>query len=133
MNPLVTGIFQEKQIPVVMKTPDDFGGLLNFLLLNNGMGIYFIAILILAYILVYPVLSGRAPFNGLIFSFFIILIKVLPEAFNQWMLFHYPVILILIQLINASIDILLFGFLISILFEKSNAIQIEEKVVTYNE
>ncbi|MCG8571133.1 MAG: hypothetical protein MJB14_13450 [Spirochaetes bacterium] len=116
-NSLVAGYYQKYEGYHSMKSMDLFGGMGNWIGLNLLFGIFFTAFLIMVFVIIYPQLPGKTGWvKGMSFGFFIIFIKIIPEAFNQFMLFDYPVILILIQCIVSAIGILLFGIILSILF-----------------
>ena len=61
--------------------------------------------------------------KGLFFGLLLGFVKAVPEAFNQWMLFDYPTILITVQLINTLLGLTIFGILLAIIFEKFKVVQ----------
>ena len=87
-----------------------FGGLGNWLLLTFIFGFFLTIFFIILYIILYKCLPGNNWLKkGLFFGIIIAIIKAVPEAFNQWMIFIYPNILILIQLFNTVLGLILFG------------------------
>ncbi len=85
--------------------------------------IILITLFIVLYLLFYKSIPGKGWKKGIVFGLMIWIIKAVPEAFNQWMLFDYPAILIIIPLINGLIGMLIFGFLLSLIFEKFKVIE----------
>lgn len=81
-----------------MKTPDDVGGIGPYVGLNMVAGVFVVAVYLLLYLGVYPVLPGNWLVRGLVFGAAIVLVKAVLEAFNQFMLFRYPIRLIVVQL-----------------------------------
>jgi len=118
MNPIIRQVFEEYANHPAMKSMDYFGGMSNWLLINTGFSILFLAFLIILYKFLYNILPGKGLVKGLSYGIFICLIKIIPEAFNQYMLLNYPTILILIQMLLNSISIIIFGLLLSFLFNK---------------
>ncbi len=47
----------------------------------------------------------------------------MPEAFNQWMLFDYPTILILTQLLNTMLGLTIFGLILAAVVDKLQVIK----------
>ena len=88
-------------------------------MLNMVFGIFLIAFFIYLYIVLHPALPGKSGWSkGLYFGFIVGTIKAVPEAFNQFMLFTYPKILIGIQLFNTLVSIIIFGVVLGVIFEK---------------
>lgn len=118
-NPWVAGIYEQyKGIPGT-KSMEAFGGVGNWVMLNMGFGILLIAFFVYLYIVLQPALPGKSGWaKGLYFGFIVGLIKAVPEAFNQFMLFTYPNILIGIQLFNTLVSIMIFGVILGFIFGK---------------
>lgn len=118
MNPIVSQVFEEYSNHPTMKSMDYFGGMSNWLLINTGFSILFLAFLIVLFKFLYNFIPGKGLIKGVNYGVLICLIKIIPEAFNQYMLFNYPTKLIMVQMILNSISIVIFGLLISFLFKK---------------
>ena len=125
MNPIVSGIYKQYEGHPSTKSFDYFGGIANYLLLTAVFSIFLIVIFIILYLLLYKSIPGKNWKKGLSFGLIISLIKAVPEGFNQWMLFNYPTILIITQLINTVIGLLIFGIILAAIFEKFDVIKIE--------
>lgn len=125
MNPLVSGIFNQYGGHPSMKPMEAFGGLANWLLLTMLFGTFLIIMFIALYLMLYKGLPGKGWKKGLFFGLMIGFIKAVPEAFNQWMIFEYPNILILLQLINTLVGLIFFGILLGFIFDKFKVIKIE--------
>jgi hypothetical protein len=123
LNPLVSGIFGQYAGHPSMKPMEYFGGTGNWVLLNAAFGTLLQLFFIIAYVILYTSLPGKGWRKGVSFGMMLFLLKAVPEAFNQWMIFTYPSILIVIQLINSFIDLLFFSILLAALFEKFNVIE----------
>lgn len=123
MNPIVMGIFEQYEGHPTMKPMEAFGGMGNWILLNALFSVFLIAIFIALYLLLYESIPGTGWKKGLSFGLMIGFIKAVPEAFNQWMLFVYPTILIQVQLINTLIGLVIFGILLAVIFEKFKVIE----------
>lgn len=108
-----------------MKPMEAFGGLGNWLLLTMLFGTFLIIIFIALYLILYKGLPGKGWKKGLFFGVMIGFIKAVPEAFNQWMIFDYPNILILLQLINTLVGLMFFGIVLGFIFDKFKVIKIE--------
>ena len=122
MNPFVSGVFKRLNVPEVMKGIEDFGGLGAYIGLNSGFGVYFVALFLFLFVVVHPVLPGNWLVGGAVFALAVIAVKTIPEAFNQFMLFRYPMRLITVQLVNSTISMLFLGILTSFVFTKSGAV-----------
>ena len=122
MNPIVSGIYSQYEGHSTMKSMDAFGGLSNWIMINVGFSIVFIAILISLYLLLFKSIPGTGWKKGLSFGLIIGIVKAVPEAFNQWMLFNYPTILTITQLINTIISLVIFGIILAAIFNKFNVI-----------
>ncbi|MEW6042143.1 MAG: hypothetical protein AB1633_11545 [Elusimicrobiota bacterium] len=122
-NPIVSGIYEQYEGHPSTKPMDYFGGLGNWLLLTMLFGIFLEIVFIILYLLLYKSIPGTGWKKGLSFGLMIGFIKAVPEAFNQWMLFAYPTILIHIQLINTLISLIIFGILLAVIFEKFKVIE----------
>lgn len=109
MNPVVAGMFKAFEGNPTMKTTADFGGIGPYVGLNMLAGVFVVTVYLVLYLCVYPVLPGNWIAKGLVFGALIVLVKAVPEAFNQFMLFRYPIRLILVQLVNSTIATVAFG------------------------
>jgi hypothetical protein len=118
-NPLVANIFNEYKNHPTMKSMEVFGGTGNWVMLNMIFGIILIAFFIYLYIVLYPALLGKSGWaKGLFFGSIIGITKSVPEAFNNFMHFNYPNILIVIQLVNTLLSLIIFGVVLGSIFEK---------------
>lgn len=127
LNPLVSGIFGHFEGHPSIRTMEYFGGMENFILLQAAFGVFISAAYIALYLLLFESIPGTGWKKGLSFGLLLGIVKVVPEAFNQWMLFNYPAILIETQLVNSFISLLIFSLLMSVIFSKFNVVRIEEK------
>ena len=110
MNPYIAGTFKKFEGHASIKSMEYFGGLGNWLLLTFTFGFCLTAFFIILYIILYKGIPGNNWIKkGLFFGIMIAIIKAVPEAFNQWMIFVYPNILIILQLLNTIIGLILFG------------------------
>ena len=123
LNPIVSGIYTQYEGHPSTKSMDYFGGTGNWISLMAVFGIIHGAIVIILYLLLYKGIPGTGWRRGLIFGLMCWVIGTVPEAFNQWMLFDYPIILIIIPLINGFIGWAVFGILISVFFQKFKVIE----------
>ena len=78
--------------------------------------------MIFLYILLYNAIPSKGWKKGLFYGLIIGLLRSIPEAFNQWTLFNYPDILILIQTINTFLGYLVFGVMLGFVFDKAKVI-----------
>ena len=122
MNPFVSGIFEQYSGHPSMKPMEAFGGLGNWLALTMLFGTFLIIIFIVLYLILYKGLPGKGWKKGLFFGAMIAFIKAVPEAFNQWMIFDYPNILIIIQMINTLVGLIIFGIALGFFFDKFKVI-----------
>ena len=90
--------------------------------LRTIFNIIFLAILIKFFLMFYDNIPGTGWKKGITFGLIISLIKVVPEAFNKWTLIVYPNELILVQLINGVIGFVIFGIVISTVYQKFKVI-----------
>jgi hypothetical protein len=118
MNPWVSGLYAQKEGHPSTKSIDSFGGLGNWLGLTFLFGILFTVLIIWLYLLLHPSLPGRGWQKGLFYGLMVGGIKAVPEAFNQWMLFDYPTILMVTQLFNTMLGLTIFGLLLAVIFDK---------------
>ena len=118
MNPYVSDLYAQFSGHLSVKPMEDFGGTANWVLMTLGFSLIFDFFLIFLFISVYNYLPGNAAVKGLLFGVTIVIIKAIPEAFNQFMIFKYPEILIIVQLVNTIIGITLFGIYMSIIFTR---------------
>lgn len=123
-NPYVAGIYEQFKNHPTIKPMDDFGGIGNWLTITMIFSLLYNALIIIFYLILYQSIPGNGWRKGLNYGMIVGLIKAVPEAFNQYMLFVYPKILIIIQLINSLLSILIFCLLLSIIFKKANVIQV---------
>lgn len=124
LNPVVRNISQKyyEGHPSV-KSLEYFGGLGKYLSLTMLFGVFFVALLIILYLLLYRSLPGQGWKKGIFFGLMASCIKALPEAFNQYMTFIYPTTMILVQLANTVLGLILFGIYMSIIFKKTKVIE----------
>ena len=125
MNPLVMDIFKKYEGHPTIKPMGIFGGMANWIMLNVIFSIIFTAILILLYLKLYESIPGKYWKKGLSFGLIIGLIKDVPEAFNQFMMFNYPSVLILVQLVNAILSLIILGIILSLFFNKFKVVAYE--------
>ncbi len=118
LNPLVAGIYKKHANHPSVKNMNEFGGIINWILLTLLFGIFYDVLIIGIYILFYESIPKEKWQKGLIYGTIIAFIKAVPEAFNQYMIFNYPTILILIQLFNTMIGIILSGIILAVVFDK---------------
>ena len=126
MNPIVMGINKQYEGHSTIKSFDFIGGLGNWILLTLIFGTFLMIVWIVLYLLLYRSIPGAGWKKGLFYGLMIGFIKAVPEAFNQWMLFVYPVPLILMQLINTLLGLIIFGMLLGFFYDKFKVIQIED-------
>jgi hypothetical protein len=123
MNPWVSGLYAQYEGHPSTKSMDYFGGLGYWLGLTFLFGIVFTVLIIGLYLLLYPSLPGSGWQKGLFYGLMVGVIKAVPEAFNQWMLFDYPTILIVMQLLNTLLGLTIFGLILAVVFDKLQVIQ----------
>ncbi|HDY87704.1 MAG TPA: hypothetical protein ENH82_06235 [bacterium] len=126
MNPIVSSILDQYMGHPSMKPMEAVGGEGNWILITMLFNIFLIIIFITLYLILYKGLPGQGWKKGLFFGVMIALITTVPEAFNQWMIFEYPNILILLQLMNTLVGLIIFGIALGIIFDKFKVIKIEE-------
>ncbi|MFC1750189.1 hypothetical protein ACFL2V_15420 [Pseudomonadota bacterium] len=124
LNPYIDAISAQFADNPAVKPYDYFGGLDNWMRLRTLYNVVFLAILIKIFLMFYSNIPGKGWIKGIYFGLIISLIKVLPEAFNKWTLIVYPDELILLQLINGSIGLVVFGVLVSTIFHKFSVIRV---------
>lgn len=125
MNPMVSGILDQYMGLPIMKPMDAIGGEGIWLSLMMLFNLFLIFIFISLYLILYKGLPGEGWKKGLFFGVMLALITAVPEAFNQWMIFEYPNILILLQLMNTLVGLIIFGIALGIIFDKFKVIKIE--------
>lgn len=125
MNPVVMDIFQRYEGHPTMKPVQVFGGMSNWIMLNAGFSVLYIIFLIILYSSLYESIPGKSWIKGLSFGLIIGLVKAIPEAFNQFMVFNYPTELILVQLVIAILGLIIFGILLWMFFNKFKVIVME--------
>ena len=116
--PIVSNIYKRYEGHPSTKTMDYFGGLNNWLFINMVFSIVFIVIMLCFWLLIYKRLPSNIFGSGILFGLILWVIKALPEAFNQWMLFIYPTQLIITQLVVTLVSLLIFGLSTSFFFKK---------------
>ena len=124
MNPYVNSISLQFADNPTVKPYEYFGGLENWMKLRTIYNIIFLAILIKLFLMFYGNIPGTGWKKGMCFGLIISLIKVVPEAFNKWTLIVYPNELILVQFINGLIGFIVFGIVISTIYQKFNVINV---------
>ncbi len=123
MNPLVSGIYAQYEGHPSTKPMEAFGGLGNWLALTMTFSIFLVAVFIALYLTLYDELPGQGWRKGLFYGLMLGVVKAVPEAFNQWMLFDYPTILIMLQLINTLIGLMIFGTVLAVIFKRAGVIR----------
>jgi hypothetical protein len=123
MNPVVMDIFQKYEGHPTMKTMEAFGGMSNWIFMNAGFSVLYIVLLIILYVRLYECIPGKDWVKGISYGIIIGLVKALPEAFNQFMVFNYPTELIVVQLAIALLGLIIFGILLSVTFYKFSVIR----------
>jgi hypothetical protein len=119
MNPLVSGAFAQYEGHPSTKPMEAFGGLGNWLALTMIFGIVLMVVFIIFYLTLYEALPGSGWQKGLFYGLMLGVVKAVPEAFNQWMLFEYPTILIGLQLLNTLVGLAIFGLALAAIFERA--------------
>lgn len=122
LNPVVMDIFQQYEGHPSMKPMDAFGGMSNWIILNACFSILYIVFLIILYVKLFESIPGKGWIKGISYGIILGLVKAIPEAFNQLMVFNYPTELILVQLVIAILSLIIFGILISVAFNKFRVI-----------
>ena len=78
----------------------------------------------LVYAVIHEALPGRSKWQkGLTFGLMLLVIYMLPIAFNTWMQIAQPTVLILIEAINRTIGLLIQALVISVVYGRSSAIR----------
>lgn len=114
LNPLVTGISAAYAGHPGTRSIDYFGGIGNWLALNMLFSLVLIGWITMLFVVLYPGLPGQGWQKGIFFGLMLATLKAVPEAFNQFMIFDYPTIMIVIQLINTSIGMLVIGLALAL-------------------
>jgi hypothetical protein len=122
LNPLVSGIFEQFKNHPTIRSMEYFGGFGNWIALTLGFSLILESFVIFLYILLYNAIPSKGWKKGLFYGLIIGLLRSIPEAFNQWTLFNYPDILILIQTINTFLGYLVFGVMLGFVFDKAKVI-----------
>lgn len=125
MNPISMEINQRYSGHPTIKDFNFLGGMTNWILVTLAFGTFLITVWILLYLLLYTSIPGKNWVKGLCFGAIIGFIRVVPEAFNQWMLFVYPEPLILLQLINTLVSTILFGIILGFFYFKFRVVTLE--------
>ena len=126
MNPLVMNVFEAYQGHPSAKPMEFFGGQGNWIMLNSLFSIILTSIHIVLFLIIYKGLPGNKWSKGIFFGVMVGLVSSVPEAFNQWMIFDYPNILILIPLVNNIISYILLGLLMTYFFNKFKVLNYEK-------
>jgi len=122
MNPVVANLFAQYEGHPTMKPMEVFGGLGTWLLFNQIFSLAFFILFIALFLLLYPSLPGTGWHKGLFYGVMIGVVKAVPEAFNQWMLFNYPNVLIQVQLVNTLISLAILGLITAMVFARFRVI-----------
>ena len=125
LNPFVEGISDQFSQSPSVKPYEYFGGLDNWMQIRTIYNVVLLAILIKIFLMFYEKLPGTGWSKGVWFGLIVSTIKVLPEAFNKWTLIVYPEQLIVLQLVNGTLGLVIFGVLISTVFVKMGVIKSE--------
>ena len=113
MNPFVTNIYKKyEDNPTVKNRKNVKTFLLNTFFLSILFQCLIFAV-IYAYIL--PILPGTLLLNTLYFGLILILVKIIPRFFDMYVQSHYPMALLIIEIINGSIGSIVIAFVIAIL------------------
>jgi predicted cobalt transporter CbtA len=126
MNPLAMNISARYEDHPATKSMDYFGGTSHWIMLNTLFGVGLMALFVALYVLFYPRLPGSNTWQkGLFFGLLLGLIKAVPEAFNQWMLFDYPVAMIGLQLVNSLLSLAIFGIALALILKRFKALELQ--------
>lgn len=72
-------------------------------------------LLALVYATIYPGLPGKTGWQkGLAFGLLLLIVNMLPIAFNTWMQIAQPVVLIIIEALNRTVGLLITGLIIAV-------------------
>lgn len=123
MNPVVMTISERYADHPSTKSMDYFGGMGNWILMNSLFGTLLIVVFIGLYLVLYNSLPGTTWRKGLFFGVMLGIVKAVPEAFNQWMLFVYPDTMIVMQLLITMLSLTLFGVILALAFDRFKVIQ----------
>ena len=121
-NPFVKGILSQFSTHSSIKTYEFIGGEENWKIARLVFHIMFMAVCMCIYLAVQRVIPGTVLIKGAIFGLIISIIRFVPESFNTWTLIEYPWQLVLLRLINGFTSFILFGVLVSVIFERSKVI-----------
>lgn len=124
-NPVVSGLMAEFANHPSVKTYEFIGGESTWKLMRMLFHVAFMGLSIWVYLRLYPALPGGLWLKGASFGALIGFFRFVPEAFNLWTMVAYPEPLILLRLILGVVGFLVFGVLVSVIFEKSGAIVVE--------
>jgi len=122
LNPYVESITAQFTNSPSVKSYEYFGGLDNWMKLRTIYNAVILALLIKLFLMFYEKLPGTGWVKGIWFGLIISAIKVIPEAFNKWTLIVYPDQLILLQLVNGTLGLVIFGLLLSTVFLKAGVV-----------
>ena len=121
-NPFVKDIMSQFSAHPAIKTYEFIGGEENWKIARLMFHIIFMAFCMYIYLAVERIIPGTTLIKGAIFGLVISTIRFVPESFNLWTLVEYPLQLISLRLINGFISFILFGVLVSVIFERYNVI-----------
>ena len=123
MNPYINNISLQFVDNPAVKPYEYFNGLQNWMLIRTIYNVVFLAVLVKLFVMFYNNIPGSGWKKGVAFGLIISLIKAVPEAINKWTLIVYPNELILLQLINGIIGLVVFGILLSTVFQAFGVVQ----------
>jgi len=126
MNPVIDKFNEQYIGHPAIKPLEAFGGLDNWVLLSFLFGSVLISIWIVLYLIFYKSIPGKGAIKGLVFGLILWLIKSIPEALDQWLIFVYPVNRIIIQLLHGVISLSIFGVVLATVFNTFKVIEIED-------
>lgn len=124
-NPIVSDLMVKFADHPSVKTYDFIGGEGAWKLARMLFHVAFMSVSIYVYLRLYPALPGGLWLKGASFGALISFFRFVPEAFNLWTMVAYPDPLILLRLILGVVSFLVFGVLVSVIFEMSGAIVVE--------
>jgi hypothetical protein len=91
------------------------------------VGLILSVVIITLYLMFYESIPGTGWKKGLVFALIISIVKAVPEALNQWVIYKSPAILIETHLLNSFVSLAVFCVLLSVAFERFKVITHEEK------
>jgi len=115
MNPVVAEYFHKYKDTPAIKSWD---GSMNFIIyMELGMLISSLLIAII-YASIVNSLPGKTFIKGLVFGLMLIVLMILYRFFNMWMLTTYPKPLLIIDLINGTIESLFIGMSLALIIKE---------------